>query len=393
MTERAPGTALPVSLYVHVPFCRAKCAYCDFHSVPGSQEEFVPFVESALRRVDELAAAGRAGLLTDVPTLYVGGGTPTVLGESLVVLVRGLREQIGLRDDAEVTVEANPDSCGPALVAALVDAGVTRISLGVQSFDDAVLRTLGRPHSAARASAAARVLDSADVRFSLDLICGVPGQTFASWDETLERAVASGARHISVYPLTVEEGTPLAAAIASGEAPAPDPDVAADMMLAAEVALAASGLPRYEVANYAASRYQSCHNIVYWTGGAYLGAGPSAASMLPLETYRAAGLDVVAGIPVDASGGRVRFVLEGPSPGGEYLAPDDAAREDVMLRLRMTAGVSTSQVDAAGLKATLEELRERGLVEVHAGADGPRWRTTQQGWLLGNEVFGAVWTV
>jgi putative oxygen-independent coproporphyrinogen III oxidase len=393
---------LPVSLYVHVPFCVSKCAYCDFYSEPGGAERHAGFVDAVLLEAERWS---RYGLLDDVPTLYFGGGTPTALGPELVRLVRGLRQVATLRPDAEVTVETNPETTDDREVSALVEAGVNRFSLGVQSFDDAVLRTLGRCHDGEKARAAVGILRAAGVPFSVDLICGVPGQSFESWEATLEEAVASGARHVSVYPLSIEEGTPLATAVSEGHLAVPDPDVAADMMLAAEVALAAAGMPRYEVASYAQPGHEARHNIVYWTGGAYLGLGPHAASMLPNAVY-----ELVAGgegweVPAsgDPTPARARFTREAPlgpyldAPLArpeplELLSEAEAAREDVMLGLRLTRGAVASAVEAAGLSETLRDLALHGLVTLGTDETGQgRWRTTQRGWLLGNQVFGAVW--
>jgi oxygen-independent coproporphyrinogen-3 oxidase len=393
---------LPVSLYVHVPFCVSKCAYCDFYSLAGHPERHAAFVDAALF---EAGHWSHYDLLDDVPTLYVGGGTPTVLGTELVRLVEGLRETAHLRADAEITVETNPETTDPALVAALVDAGVSRFSLGVQSFDDEVLRTLGRCHDSARARAAADVLLRGGAGFSIDLICGVPGQSFASWDDTLEQALATGARHVSVYPLSVEEGTPLAAGIAAGRIPEPDPDLAAEMMLAADVALSAAGMHRYEVANYAQPGHESRHNSVYWTGGPYLGVGPHAASMLSASVFlpvASAEAWPLANVPEDPA--RVRFTreadllawarrpLDPPAPF-EFLSADEAAREDVMLGMRMTRGVSVCQAQSAGLGQVMGSLEADGLVRrgTPDASDVPRWTLTERGWLLGNRVFGAIW--
>ena len=393
----------PVSLYVHVPFCVSKCAYCDFYSRAGGEALRTPLVDAALF---EAGHWSHYDLLDDVPSLYVGGGTPTVLGGELPRLVRGLVETARLRPDAEVTVETNPETTDAALVAALVQAGVNRFSLGVQSFDDAVLRALGRCHDAERAREATRVLRDSGVGFSIDLICGVPGQTAASWDATLEEAVRCGARHLSVYPLTVEEGTPLAAAVRAGAMPAPDPDDAADMMLAAEVALAAAGMPRYEVASYAQPGHEARHNLVYWTGGSYLGVGPHAASMLTAEQYRRAAEGERWTLPPlsDPPCARARFTRETSledyvrrplaEPGPvEFLDAGEVAREDAMLGVRTTAGITAAQAEAAGAVDALVGLAEQGLVRlIETAAGESRWSTTEQGWLLGNRVFEAVWT-
>jgi oxygen-independent coproporphyrinogen-3 oxidase len=393
----------PVSIYVHVPFCVSKCAYCDFYSQAGGRELHAPFVDAALF---EAGHWSHYDLLDDVPTLYIGGGTPTLLGDELVRLVTGLLETANVRPDAEITVETNPETTDAALVATLIEAGVTRFSVGVQSFDDDVLKTLGRCHDAKRAREATRILRESGAAFSVDLICGVPGQTPASWDATLEEAVRCGARHLSVYPLSVEEGTPLAASIAEGRVPAPDPDEAADMMLAAEVALAAAGMPRYEVASYAQPGHEARHNLVYWTGGSYLGVGPHAASMLTEAQYRrvAEGEGWESPHQGEPATARVRFTREVPladylrrplaAPAPlEFLSAAEAAREDAMLGMRLATGITAAQASAAGVLEVLAELDGQGLVRVGETPDGEAvWSTTEQGWLLGNRVFGAIWT-
>jgi putative oxygen-independent coproporphyrinogen III oxidase len=393
----AAGDRTGTSLYLHVPFCASKCAYCDFCSLPVTDARWhEAFVDGVLREVRRW----RCHTLDNVPTLYIGGGTPTVLGAELVRLLEGLRPVLGLRDGAEVTVEANPDSVTPELVAATLEAGANRVSLGVQSFDGDVLRILGRRHDAETAERAARVLADAGVRFSVDVMCGIPGQSLESWRETLERAIATRAGHVSAYPLSVEEGTPLYARVRRGELPAPDPDAAADMMLLAEDVLGSAGIARYEVASYARAGEESRHNTRYWTGGAYVGVGPSAASMLPAEEFAriAEGEKWSLPEPVPDTAARVRFTrshdvetyVSAPVAGPadvEYLTAGESEREDVMLGLRLAAGVTAEEVSAAGLTPVLERLAADGLVEMAAG----RWRTTRRGWLLGNEVFGRVW--
>jgi len=400
--EAAGRPPTRVALYVHVPFCLSKCAYCDFYSEAGEAQHHSRFVDAALF---EAGHWSHYDLLDDVPTLYFGGGTPTALGPELVRLVEGLMLTSGLRPDAEVTVETNPEVTDAALVAALIAAGVNRFSLGVQSFDDEVLRILGRCHDAEKAREAIRILRDAGVSFSIDLICGIPGQSVGSWEATLEEAVACGARHVSVYPLSIEDGTPMASAIRDGHLAEPDPDTAADMMLAAEVALAVAGMPRYEVASYAQPGHEARHNLTYWTGGAYLGVGPHGASMLPFDVFeRVADAE---GWPtpgaVDEPWTRARFTrittlgeylrhpLARPEPL-ELLTAAQVAREDVMLGLRLARGVEAGAAEAAGVTEVLADLAEEGLLTLDPDEDGvPRWRTTQRGWLLGNRVYGAVW--
>jgi oxygen-independent coproporphyrinogen-3 oxidase len=372
-----------VSLYVHVPFCASKCDYCDFESRavdPFARNAFTGYRTSAMREVRDREVQG---LLANVPTAYVGGGTPTLLGDELPALVRDLRSLVGVATDAEVSVEANPDSLDGRLVAALFDAGVTRVSLGVQSLDDEVLRRLGRRHDAASALRAASVLAHSGLRFSLDLICGVPGQTTASWKATVAGAVATGAGHVSVYPLIVEEGTALGARIDAGHEPDTDPDIAAEQMTVAARILTEAGMARYEVASYARPGEECRHNIRYWTGGAYLGVGPSAASMLPTR------LAALAGLVAPDDGARVRFTDVGEP---EWLTREEALREDAMLGLRLALGIEAGLAVRAGVDAVLADLAASRLVALMSGAgEAARWRPTDKGWLLGNEVFGRVW--
>ena len=398
-TSSPPPTPLATALYVHVPFCVSKCAYCDFASAVGDERWHTPYVDAVLYAADHWSSYD---VLDDVASLYIGGGTPTLLGAELVRLITGLRELAGLRVGAEVTVETNPETTDQRGIAALAAAGVNRFSLGVQSFDDAVLGTLGRRHSVACAVAAADVLERSGQRFSVDLICGVPGQSTASWRESVERAIATRAAHVSVYPLSIEEGTPLARAIDEGRMSEPDPDAAAEMMELASALLGTAGLDRYEVANYARPGEESRHNSSYWTGLAYLGLGPSAASMLPPISFAPiAASEGWEAVPEGAA--RCRFAttsdtaewlrnpLRAPAET-EYLTARETAREDVMLGMRRSVGVPAEEVAAAGLGAVLESLAVSGLVELARGETGERWRPTARGWLLGNEVFGRIWS-
>jgi oxygen-independent coproporphyrinogen-3 oxidase len=406
MTSPAHST-LPVSLYIHVPFCVSKCAYCDFTSQTLAEaERGSRFVDAVLSTLDRAVAR----VVRDVPTVYFGGGTPTILGEELVRLVEGVRERAGVRPDAEITVETNPETTDPGLIEALVATGVNRFSLGVQSFDDAVLRTLGRAHDAARAAEACSTLSKAGVPFSIDLMCGVPGQTIESWSETLERAAATGALHYSVYPLSIEEGTPFFEAVAHGRLSRPSQDLAADMMLMARDSMAYHAMDRYEVANYAYPGYESRHNLVYWTGGAYVGIGPSAASMLPaeatllLEPRSIWGPTQIEWLVEEPRAPRARFTMNETLSdfvhGGwdrmpaelEWLELSEMIREDMMLGLRLTEGVAVERFVCARLHDVMVGLADKGLAERFRSGDGEeRWRTTDRGWLLGNEVFGAVW--
>ena len=390
------GPRLPAHVYVHVPFCASKCDYCDFSSVAGASPATIRAVFTGVKT--QLTRWQTTGLEGVLETVYVGGGTPSLVVDEVAGVLGRIAEQFVVHPRAEITVEANPDSLISDAVRTLRDAGTTRISVGVQSFDDGVLRMLGRRHDARRASLACEAVVESGLALSVDLICGVPGQTMASWAATLERVLATGARHVSVYPLAIEEGTPLAAAVSTGLVAEPDPDEAAEMMVLAEELLGQRGIARYEVANYAAAGCESVHNTAYWTGAPYLGVGPAAHGMLDAATARAVGLLGDAG-DAEREAARVRYAnaadiddwltLHGDTV--ELLSSDEARREDVMLGMRLTRGIPAEQVSAAGLDDVFASLARDALVEL-TGADGAaRWRATRRGWLLGNEVFGRIW--
>lgn len=266
------------ALYLHIPFCRAKCLYCDFDSraLTGCalEEAIGAYCEGLSAQVD---AHGNAGELSEVETVYVGGGTPSLLGGRLVGLVDLVRSYC---EPVEFTCEANPESFTLDLAQALRAAGVTRISLGVQSLNASELKAIGRIHSAEQAMLAIAQAKAAGFSTSCDVMCGLPGQTLDTFAETLRSLVTLNPDHVSVYPLQLEEGTPLARMEEAGEMEVPDEDFQAQCMgLAAEV-LEESGYERYEVASYAKPGHRCRHNIAYWTGKPYLGLGRSAASML-----------------------------------------------------------------------------------------------------------------
>lgn len=269
------------ALYLHIPFCRAKCLYCDFDSraLTGCalEEAIGAYCEGLSAQVD---AHGNAGELSEVETVYVGGGTPSLLGGRLVGLVDYVRAYC---EPVEFTCEANPESFTLDLAQALRAAGVTRISLGVQSLNASELKAIGRIHSAEQAMLAVAQAKAAGFSTSCDVMCGLPGQTLDTFAETLRSLVTLNPDHVSVYPLQLEEGTPLARMEETGEMEVPDEDFQAQCMdLAAEV-LEEAGYERYEVASYAKPGHRCRHNIAYWTGKPYLGLGRSAASMLDVS--------------------------------------------------------------------------------------------------------------
>lgn len=391
------GPQLPAHLYIHVPFCRTKCSYCDFYSTDEISDINVEMVVRGIEA--EIVRWHNAALPGVLETLYLGGGTPTVITAGAVRLVRAALDRFPLRAGAEVTIEANPDSVTALLMEALAASGVTRVSLGVQSFAPTELAMLGRVHTVPEAIRAAQIIRASGFDLSVDLMCGIPGQTNASWTGTLEQALATGAQHISVYPLTLEEGTPLQVACDSGLVATPDPDVAAEMMEIADQLLGIRGLPRYEVANFAVPGHEARHNVAYWTGRSYMACGPAAHSMLDAETAYAVGMLTQADL--DAGVARVRSAapadmerwLTSGEMTTETLDAEEVAREDVMLGLRLTRGVPVAEVTRAHLDDVMTDLARLGLVERFSAGpiQGERWRTTHRGWLLGNEVFGRVW--
>lgn len=343
------------ALYLHIPFCRAKCLYCDFDSraLTGCalEEAIGAYCEGLSAQVD---AHGNAGELSEVETVYVGGGTPSLLGGRLVGLVDLVRSYC---EPVEFTCEANPESFTLDLAQALRAAGVTRISLGVQSLNASELKAIGRVHSAEQAMLAVAQAKAAGFSTSCDVMCGLPGQTLDTFAETLRSLVTLNPDHVSVYPLQLEEGTPLARMEEAGEMEVPDEDFQAQCMdLAAEV-LEEAGYERYEVASYAKPGHRCRHNIAYWTGKPYLGLGRSAASML----------DVCKGECREA-----RFIArpdaqkgEGSWMRGEALSP----KEENLLSssdARSGEGLSSSpdERNGEGLSARGEGLsaREEGLL-------------------------------
>lgn len=393
------------ALYIHIPFCRAKCAYCDFDSRAYGACALEPAIDAYLGELGRaIDIHERAGDLAAVRTVYIGGGTPSILGARLPRLVERVRRAC---EPVEFTCEANPESFDAVLACDLRRAGATRVSLGVQSLADDELKAIGRIHTAEQALAAIAAAKGAGLATSCDLMCGLPLQTPASWRSTLERAIEAAPDHVSVYPLQLEEGTLLARREAAGELEVPDDDFQAACMDEAAMLLARAGFERYEVASYAKPGYRCRHNIAYWTGVPYLGLGRSAASMqVGTGPLHQAGGAVPAAEP--APGGpaslspasdtaRIRFTQlddAGASFEREELTAREAAAEDLMLACRMTDGIGPELLERAArsipaslLDGACERAVARGLAAWEAG----RLKPTHLGWLEGNELFGIFW--
>ena len=403
------------ALYVHVPFCAQKCRYCDFDS-----RSFAPcdldaaldaYFEQLYARLD---AFGRTGALGQIRTVYVGGGTPSLAGERLVELARRI---VAWCTPVEFTCEANPESLTAPLACELAGAGVTRISLGVQTLDNDELAAIGRIHDADRALAAVATVKDAGLDVSCDLMCGLPGQTAANWQRTLDGVLAAAPHHVSVYPLTLEEGTPLYRMACRDESLEPDEDFQAACMNAARDCLSAAGYHPYEVASYALDGHECTHNIAYWTGQGYLGLGRSAAGMLDAEDFDHLA-ELFPGVSPRGDAHRVRLVQRDDAASAfdaEYLSQREAAAEDLMLACRMTRGVGSDLlvrvarvIPAGELTAACDHALELGLAtwvsesgdpcsgivmssEVIAGRIRARLAPTHLGWLDGNVLFELFW--
>lgn len=403
------------ALYLHIPFCQSKCAYCDFDSVAAcslddSRAAQACYLDRLTNRVD---AFGTAGLLDGVRTVYIGGGTPSLLGMRLVELVRSVMQWCA---PEEFTCEANPESFTSSLALQLARAGVTRISLGVQSLQEEELKAVGRIHSAAQALDAICYAKDAGLDVSCDLMCGLPLQTQDSWAKSVTGLIEAGPCHVSIYPLTVEDGTPLALKVDSGRLVLPDEDEQADEMELARRFLVEAGFAPYEVASYALPGHACRHNIAYWTGIEYLGLGRSAASMLSRDTFRMSSSLFSDLAPLDGAA-RIRVLQTDDAASAfeiEQLDIREAMAEDLMLACRMTRGIPQELLLRASavfgkqiVADTCARAIELGLatwgapdgenyvdassggVDLFPGALAP----TQQGWLEGNELFGLFWNL
>jgi putative oxygen-independent coproporphyrinogen III oxidase len=334
----------PFGIYVHVPFCVTRCGYCDFNTYTaadlggGGSREAYPELAAA-----EVRMARRVLGTTELPvaSVFFGGGTPTLLPPAeLGRILAAIDGQFGLAPDAEVTVEANPESVDERSLAQLRAQGVNRISFGMQSAVPRVLETLDRVHSPGRPAACVAWARSAGFEHvSLDLIYGTPGETDADWRHSVETALAAGPGHISAYALTVERGTRLAGRVDRGEVDAPDDDAMADRYLAADELFRAHGLTWYEISNWAAGDAACRHNLLYWTGGHWWGIGPGAHSH-------------VGGVrwwnvkhPA-AYAGRIAGRMS-PGLARELLTAEERRFEQVMLRTRLATGCPVSLLDAA----------------------------------------------
>ena len=347
---------MPLGIYIHVPFCAARCGYCDFNTyVPTSPGQPSEFVEAARR---ELSCARAELGDRRVSTVFIGGGTPTLLGAGeLLRLLGGVEDSFGLEPDAEVTTEANPESTTPDLLRALRGGGFTRVSLGMQSAAPHELRTLDRDHTPGRATAAAvEAREAGFEHVSLDLIYGTPGETDADWAQSLEAALAAAPDHLSAYALTLERGTAMARAVRRGVLNAPDDAVQARRYAFADEFLSARGFDWYELSSWANSPAARCrHNLGYWRSYDWWGVGPGAHSHVAGVRWW--------NVLRPAASAQARAAGRTPVAGREVLSADDRAFEAVMLGLRERGGLALSALTPAGARAAeLEVARRRVMI-------------------------------
>ena len=274
----------PLAIYIHVPFCARKCAYCDFASFAGREDAWQDYVAALRAELDAWADRLRA---YEARSVFFGGGTPSLVPAAYIAdALDHLRRLLPLSADCEITLEANPGTLTADKLAAYRRAGVNRLSIGVQSFDAELLRNLGRIHTPEQAVDAVRMAAEAGfTNLSIDLMYALPGQSMAQWSETLARAVALPIKHISAYSLIVEPGTEMEKRVASGEAVLPDDDLVNEMQRMAVQRLAEQGFARYEISNFAVPGHESRHNLTYWQDGDYLGLGSEAHSLVENERF------------------------------------------------------------------------------------------------------------
>ena len=392
-------TRTGMSLYIHVPFCQTKCPYCDFNTYQGIETLMAPYLEALIAEVE---GWGMSLGHPVVNTVFLGGGTPSYLPkDSIRRILKSVCSVFAVVPNAEITTEANPGDLSSELCHQLLDSGVNRISFGVQSLDDDLLKMLGRRHDAAQAIAAYNTACTSGFSdINLDLIYGLPHQTMLQWQDTLQRLVELQPAHISLYCLTLEDGTPMQSWVKQGKLPEPDTDLAADMYHYAEDLLAEAGYHHYEISNWSIPDHDSKHNMAYWLNLPYLGVGPGAHSRL--GNYRFWTVDSPRAYidkvnqwskaihePIRALDERVLQDILSVG-GNEHIDADLSAAETMFLGLRILDGMDLPRVStqvgidlAAKYQTQISELLDLGLLEWQ----GSRLRLTKDAYLIANQVF------
>jgi oxygen-independent coproporphyrinogen-3 oxidase len=374
-----------LGIYVHVPFCTVRCGYCDFNTYtltelggPGASIGIGTYADAALQELD-LAQRVLGSESPAVSTVFVGGGTPTMLrSHDLVTVLDGIRQRFGLADDAEVTTEANPDSVTPASLRELAEGGFTRVSVGMQSAVPHVLRTLERTHdpdNVARAVAATR---DAGMQVSVDLIYGTPGESLDDWRRSLDAAIALEPDHVSAYALVVEEGTKLAARVRRGVVPSPEDDDEADKYELADELLTEAGFGWYEVSNWARSEATRCrHNVAYWSGTNWWGVGPGAHSHVGGVRWW--------NVKHPSAYAARLAAAESPAHARETLTDEQRYDERVLLGTRLVDGLPVADLRGSGRRAVAGLIAD-GLLDGPSALRGARLVLTRRGRLLADTV-------
>ena len=365
-----------LGLYLHIPFCRSKCDYCDFYSLAGQDDRMNDYQKALLQQILDTAPRTKKQVVNSV---YIGGGTPTWYGEKrLLEVIGAVKKRFTLSRDVEFTLEANPDSVDEKMLKRLRRAGVNRLSMGMQSACDKELAAVHRPHTFKQVELAVKAARDAKIKnLNLDLIYGLPGQTEHSWRASVEAALALEPEHLSCYGLTVEEGTPLARRVAEGEQ-LPDDDQQAQRYLWTVKRLAQAGFEQYEVSNFSKTGCQSRHNLKYWMGRPYVGLGCRYSFVRDLEGY-------IRGVLGDGKLVDEMDQIPRRERGSEYL----------MLRLRTTHGIEEWEyrreyyMNFDPIAAKLAQFEQKGWV----ARTGRRWHFTPEGFLLSNRLIGELMEV
>ncbi len=355
-------------LYVHIPFCPKVCPYCSFYKEASDKNKTQAFLDAVLAEADRYTGRLRP------KTIFFGGGTPTALSTSqLDFLITGLHQRMDFSALEEFTIEMNPATVSLEKAGRLRELGVNRVSMGVQSWDEELLKTLGRVHSGPQAEKSYRILREAGfTNVNLDLIFGVPGQTREQWRSSLEKTIALGPQHISAYCLTYEEDTEYFLRLSRGEYK-PDETLDADLFETTIETLEGAGYEQYEISNYAQSGRECLHNLAYWLGANYIGLGPSAFSTLDARRWKNVSETTAYIAAIQLGGSAADFE--------ETLDLETRKAEQIAFSLRTNRGIRKDQVPAE----KISDFVAHGLMTEHDG----RWRLTRQGKMVADEIAGA----
>lgn len=371
-----------IGIYVHIPYCKQRCTYCDFYFVTNHSSSAL-FTE---RLVDEIRLRAHTHPReVAIETIYFGGGTPSRLSDDHLARILGaLYDYFPVDAPKEVTLEVNPEDVTPNRIQTWKDLGINRLSIGIQTFDEQTLKTIHRSHSTQQASEVLSAAMEAEISISADLIFGLPGSSRGNWSHDLERLLAFSPQHISVYGLTVEPNTPLSKGLKQGSITVPDEDFQAEAFREAHVILTGSGYTHYEVSSYAKPGCEAIHNTNYWRHTPYIGLGPAAHSM------SRRGRHVIRTSNVRSLSSWIDLLTQGESPqvDSDHLSIEDVMNEVIMLGLRTRQGIHLDDLNALGLDLldekgrAIDELVGRKLLAF----DYPYLRATLEGWLFLNTI-------